>query len=583
MLPRNPIRGRRSPRRVLSAHVEGLEDRTLLATTQGLNPAAVGPQYVPGEVLVQFKPGVPAAAQARGTRVSGSGGRVGRDDRPGAMRAAGDGNMELLHLPAGLSVEASIHALQANPNVEFAEPNWIYTTHATANDPYYTNGSLWGMYGNDARPGRPDRDHEPVRQPGGAGLGGGRHRLEPDLRRGHRRGHPVHPPGPRRQRLDQPLRPAATASTTTATATWTTSTAGTSPTTTTRSTTAARTTTARTSPARSAAQGGNGHGRRGRQLERHLHRRQVPRHARRYHGRRDQGDGLLHRPEGAARSEHRRLEQLVGRRRLFPGPARRDHPRRQGEHPVRRRRRQRRFRRRRRQQRHLGELPVELQHDRRDEHRVGRELRLRDRGGGDRPERATWPASRTTARTRWTSPRRGSASTRRLPTNSYGSYSGTSMATPHVTGAAALYAATYLERNGVLPSADTIKQALLDSAIPTNSLLGKTVTNGRLDVYGAIASISPPTSPPAAPSGLGGTVLSSSQIVPDLDGQQLDRVGVRSPAVGRRDVAVADHRHHVVERDELRGRRPECRHLVSVPGPRGAIPSGPPPTPPRSP
>jgi subtilisin family serine protease len=32
--------------------------------------------------------------------------------------------------------------------VEFAEPNWNYTHQAVANDPYYTNGSLWGMYGD---------------------------------------------------------------------------------------------------------------------------------------------------------------------------------------------------------------------------------------------------------------------------------------------------------------------------------------------------------------------------------------------------------------------------------------------------
>jgi hypothetical protein len=32
--------------------------------------------------------------------------------------------------------------------VEYAEPNWIYTHDATSNDTYYTNGSLWGMYGD---------------------------------------------------------------------------------------------------------------------------------------------------------------------------------------------------------------------------------------------------------------------------------------------------------------------------------------------------------------------------------------------------------------------------------------------------
>ena len=61
----------------------------------------------------------------------------------------------------------------------------------------------------------------------------------------------------------------------------------------------------------------------------------------------------------------------------------------------------------------------------------------------------------------------------------YSTYNGTSMATPHVTGAAALYAAT---RPG--SSAATIKAAILSSAVPTPSLDGRTVTGGRLDASG---------------------------------------------------------------------------------------------------
>lgn len=63
--------------------------------------------------------------------------------------------------------------------------------------------------------------------------------------------------------------------------------------------------------------------------------------------------------------------------------------------------------------------------------------------------------------------------------STYGSYSGTSMATPHVTGAAALYAATHSGS-----SAATIKAAILGSATATPSLSGKCVSNGRLNVSG---------------------------------------------------------------------------------------------------
>ncbi len=65
--------------------------------------------------------------------------------------------------------------------------------------------------------------------------------------------------------------------------------------------------------------------------------------------------------------------------------------------------------------------------------------------------------------------------------SSYASYSGTSMATPHVTGAAALYASTHAGA-----TAAQIKTAILAAAIatPTASLAGRTVTGGRLNVSG---------------------------------------------------------------------------------------------------
>jgi subtilisin family serine protease len=103
-----------------------------------------------------------------------------------------------------------------------------------------------------------------------------------------------------------------------------------------------------------------------------------------------------------------------------------------------------------------------------------------------------------------------------LPRNKYGSYSGTSMATPHVTGAAALYKSTH-----PLASALDIKNAILNDADPTSSLSDKTVTGDRLD-----ASFTPPdTTPPAAPTGLTATAGNQSAGLDWADNTESDLAG----------------------------------------------------------
>jgi len=75
-----------------------------------------------------------------------------------------------------------------------------------------------------------------------------------------------------------------------------------------------------------------------------------------------------------------------------------------------------------------------------------------------------------------------------LPGNAYGSLSGTSMATPHVAGAAALYASANPNA-----TAAQIKAAILATAETTTSLSGKVVTGGRLDVGDLMAgNVTPP-------------------------------------------------------------------------------------------
>ncbi len=94
-----------------------------------------------------------------------------------------------------------------------------------------------------------------------------------------------------------------------------------------------------------------------------------------------------------------------------------------------------------------------------------------------------------------------------LPGAKFGTLSGTSMATPHVTGAAALYASLHPDA-----TAAEIRVAILGSVEATASLSGKTVTGGRLDISDLIqwTGSTPPPSPPASPNYIYGTTRSDT-------------------------------------------------------------------------
>lgn len=111
--------------------------------------------YVPNQVLIKFKPGGGSGARTA-SALSLIGGEVVETIVTDAMKTAnarkGVEDGELLLVSSELGTMEAIARLKDLPEIEYAEPNFIYNHYAVSDDPYYTNGSLWGMYGAATSP-----------------------------------------------------------------------------------------------------------------------------------------------------------------------------------------------------------------------------------------------------------------------------------------------------------------------------------------------------------------------------------------------------------------------------------------------
>ncbi len=129
------------------------------ASAQGPTPAAAAKrservaEFVPGEVLVRFRPGAEAADLAVGESEPLS------VNVPNAPGLGGGGslaieveNMQGLQIVEGLRLARvaakdtlrAVAALNARPDVEYAEPNFIQYAHAIPNDPFFPQ--MYGLH-----------------------------------------------------------------------------------------------------------------------------------------------------------------------------------------------------------------------------------------------------------------------------------------------------------------------------------------------------------------------------------------------------------------------------------------------------
>jgi hypothetical protein len=107
-------------------------------------------EMVPNEMLVKFRNGIPESRKNDLlARVEGR--QKGRILTNGMQRNGDHEGLILFSVPG--AVPAAVAALKAFPEVEYSEPNFIYTHCLSSIDTFYMNGSLWGMYGQNSVPG----------------------------------------------------------------------------------------------------------------------------------------------------------------------------------------------------------------------------------------------------------------------------------------------------------------------------------------------------------------------------------------------------------------------------------------------
>jgi|Deesub1362A_J573_1020465.scaffolds.fasta_scaffold00134_3 subtilisin family serine protease len=126
----------------------GTVERPRITVQSILSNMARG-EYVKGEVLVKFKPDAPSGV------ISDLHQRVGVASRKVVGTVP---NLERVRLPEGVSVEDAIIQYMSDPNVEYAEPNYIIRTFTMPNDTYF-QPNQWALHNTGSYAGgTPDAD-----------------------------------------------------------------------------------------------------------------------------------------------------------------------------------------------------------------------------------------------------------------------------------------------------------------------------------------------------------------------------------------------------------------------------------------
>jgi subtilisin family serine protease len=114
---------------------------SLLFQSTSAQPFASDAEFVPGELVVQFKKGAAESQVLDAFQQAQM--DVKRAILTSVMEREGHPGIDVV--TTRLPVAQALRILSHHPAVAFAEPNWIYRRQAVANDAYY--GSLWNLHG----------------------------------------------------------------------------------------------------------------------------------------------------------------------------------------------------------------------------------------------------------------------------------------------------------------------------------------------------------------------------------------------------------------------------------------------------
>jgi subtilisin family serine protease len=132
-----------------SAAVSRNDGQSLVQTLAEKSPVQTQPEYVEGEVIVRYRE--PSALTS--SVQSSVHGRAGGTP---AEEIGGDSDMQLVELDDGVSVEDGVDAYEAQPEVEWAQPNYLYQIAATPGDTMF--GWLDGQHNVGQTGGTTDAD-----------------------------------------------------------------------------------------------------------------------------------------------------------------------------------------------------------------------------------------------------------------------------------------------------------------------------------------------------------------------------------------------------------------------------------------